>query len=72
MYIQLYILKCLDLTRKEEKDEENEREEEEEEEEEEKEKERGQKSQHIPTNLYLKFQLKTPSGYGETEFTRFG
>ena len=31
-----------------------------------------QKTQlHITTNLCLKFQAKTPSGYGETSLTRF-
>ena len=25
---------------------------------------------NIPTNLYLKFQVKTPSGYGETRSQR--
>ena len=35
---------------------------------------KGQKAQlHIPTNhnLCLKFQVKTPSGYGKTALTRF-
>ena len=33
---------------------------------------KGQKVQvHIPTNLCLKFQAKTLSGYGETSFARF-
>ena len=27
---------------------------------------------YISTDLCLKFQIKTPSGYGETAFTRFG
>ena len=32
-----------------------------------------QKAQvHIPTDLCLKFKMKTPSGYGETAQTRFG
>ena len=26
---------------------------------------------HIPNNIYLKFQVKTPSGYEETVPTRF-
>ena len=29
-------------------------------------------STYIPTDLCFKLQVKTPSGYGETEFTRFG
>ena len=34
--------------------------------------EKQQKEQlRIPTNLCLKFQAKTPNGYGETSFTRF-
>ena len=34
--------------------------------------EKGQKTQlHIPTNLYLKSQVKTPSGYGETRSQDF-
>ena len=32
----------------------------------------GQKAHlHIPTNMCLKFQANTPSGYGETVLTRF-
>ena len=27
---------------------------------------------HTPTDLCLKFEMKTPSGYGETARTRFG